>query len=82
MKDYIGKDKDKIKELEEAGVDRINLSLHSLNDNVISIEDARKTFSLANDPKRFVEFDEEKCIHGYCDPMRKIIEEEFKEIFV
>ena len=52
------------------------LMLHVVNDSVIPIEHARYTFSLANEPKEFVEFDEEECNHGYCEPMRIFIEKE------
>ena len=55
------------------------LMLHAVNDSVIPIERARYTFSLANGPKEFVEFDEKECNHGYCEPMRIFIEKELGE---
>lgn len=57
------------------------LMLHAINDSVIPIEDARYTFSLAGEPKKFLEFDESECKHGYCKPMHDFIEEELSESF-
>lgn len=57
------------------------LMLHSLNDNVIPIKDAKETFSQAKKPKKFVEFNESECIHGYCKPMHPYIKNELKLIF-
>ena len=36
------------------------LMLHSINDSVIALSDARNTFILAGEPKKFVEFNERK----------------------
>ncbi len=55
------------------------LMLHSVYDNVISIDDARKTFSLAREPKRFVEINSVGCVHGYCKDMLQAIEEELRK---
>ncbi len=57
------------------------LMLHAVNDNVVPLKDARATFSLAQEPKKFQEFSEKDCIHGYCDPMRQEIEEELHLAF-
>ena len=57
------------------------LMLHAINDSVISIDDARYTFSLAGEPKKFVEFNETECKHGYCNPMLEYIERELKKAF-
>lgn len=57
------------------------LMLHAVNDSVVPFEDARYTFSLAGEPKKFVDFEEPECSHGYCDPMRKALEEELALIF-
>ncbi|MEK6844169.1 MAG: acetylxylan esterase [Nanoarchaeota archaeon] len=62
-------------------VPRRLLMLHSTNDKVIPIADARYTFSLASEPKRFVEFNETVCLHGYCEPMYDYIEEELGKVF-
>jgi len=57
------------------------LMLHSVFDNVISIDDARKTFSLAREPKRFVEINYAGCVHGYCKEMLQAIEDELRTSF-
>ncbi len=57
------------------------LMLHAINDTVIPIADARYTFSLAQEPKKFVEFSEPACSHGYCEPMRSHIQEELALAF-
>lgn len=57
------------------------LMLHAVNDSIVSIEDARYTFSLAGEPKQFVEFSEKECNHGYCEPMKKFIKDEISIIF-
>ena len=57
------------------------LMLHSINDKVIPIADARYTFSFAFEPKTFIEFNETECLHGYCEPMRDYIEKELKKTF-
>jgi len=56
------------------------LMLHALNDSVIPIEDARITFSLAKEPKKFVEVGG-KCNHGYCKEMKEYIIKELGEMF-
>ncbi len=58
------------------------LMLHAVNDNVVLLKDARTTFSFAQEPKKFLEFSEKECIHGYCDPMKQDIEEELHSAFV
>lgn len=57
------------------------LFLHSIHDNVIPIEDAKKTFELSGGEKRFVEVSGEGCVHGYCEGMRESIEEELGLMF-
>lgn len=57
------------------------LMLHSINDSVISLAEAQRTFLLAKEPKEFVQFNDSECIHGYCKPMKGFIMEELKEIF-
>ncbi len=57
------------------------LMLHAVNDSVISIEDARNSFLLAKEPKKFIEFDEKECLHGYCKPMHDSIRDELREAF-
>ncbi|MFH1447612.1 MAG: alpha/beta fold hydrolase [Candidatus Micrarchaeota archaeon] len=49
------------------------LMIHSRNDNIIIIENAERTFSFANEPKRLVYVDCE--MHGYCDEMSEELEE-------
>jgi hypothetical protein len=39
---------------------------HSVNDNVVSLSDAMKSILLAGEPKKFNEYKEEGCVHGYC----------------
>lgn len=57
------------------------LMLHAINDSVIPIEDARNSFLLAKEPKKFIEFREKECLHGYCKPMLGFIEAELNEAF-
>lgn len=57
------------------------LMLHSANDTVISLREAEATFSLAKEPKKFVQFSDPECIHGYCKPMKGFIADGLKEIF-
>lgn len=57
------------------------LILHSINDNVIPISNAEYTFSLAREPKKFVELSEKECIHGYCKQMYDFIKEELRIAF-
>ncbi len=57
------------------------LMLHAINDSVIPIADARYTFSLAKDPKKFIEFADKECKHGYCKPMHEAIKEELRNSF-
>ncbi len=45
------------------------LMIHSSKDNVVQLENAKRTFSFANEPKRFVEVSCET--HGYCPEMRE-----------
>ncbi|MFA6072576.1 MAG: acetylxylan esterase [Candidatus Woesearchaeota archaeon] len=47
------------------------IMIHSTNDTTISINDAKFTFSLANEPKIFYSIEE--CNHGYCDKMFPIL---------
>lgn len=57
------------------------LMLHAVNDLVIPISDAKYTFSLANEPKRFVDFSEKECTHGYCKQMYNFIRDELALAF-
>lgn len=45
------------------------LMLHSVNDSVIPIEQAKYTFSLAAEPKQFIAINVSGCVHGYCPEM-------------
>lgn len=53
--------------------------LHSLNDSMIKLEDAKITFNLANEPKNFFQVD--KCAHGYCDAMYDELKKDLAEMF-
>jgi len=57
------------------------LMLHSVNDTVIPLGDAQRTFSFAKEPKKFVQFSNPECIHGYCKPMKGFIRDELEMIF-
>ncbi|MBI2650397.1 acetylxylan esterase [Candidatus Woesearchaeota archaeon] len=43
--------------------------MHNLHDNIIPINSAISTYSLAQQPKRFVLVNDTSCNHGYCDSM-------------
>jgi fermentation-respiration switch protein FrsA (DUF1100 family) len=49
------------------------LMLQGDNDSIVSLEDAKYTFNLAKEPKKF--FIAKGCGHGYCENMS----EEFKK---
>jgi len=51
------------------------LMLHALDDNVIPIEQAKYTYSLALEPKTFLVVNVSSCIHGYCPEMKNTIQE-------
>ena len=53
--------------------------LHSLNDNMISINDSKETFSLTKEPKKFYEV--KNCAHGYCDEMYNELKDDLKTLF-
>ena len=53
--------------------------LHGSNDTSVKVDDAKITFSIAKEPKKF--FIAEGCGHGYCDKMNDTIIKGFKEIF-
>ncbi|MBS3075593.1 alpha/beta hydrolase [Candidatus Pacearchaeota archaeon] len=53
--------------------------LHCKEDNVVPISDAEKTFSIANEPKKFKVF--ENCFHGYNPVMKVEMEKDLREIF-
>lgn len=55
------------------------MMIHAVNDSVIPLEEARYTFSLAQEPKKFVEVGD--CNHGYCEVMKVYIQEELDLIF-
>lgn len=55
------------------------LMVHSANDSIIPIDMAKKTFSNALEPKKFVTVG---CkTHGWCDEMAPMMKEEMKAIF-
>lgn len=54
--------------------------LHGSNDTKVKADDAKLTFSIAKDPKKF--FIAEGCGHGYCEEMDDVLREGFKEIFL
>ena len=43
--------------------------IHNINDKNIPISSAVKTFSKAQEPKRFIYVNDTSCNHGYCDSM-------------
>ncbi|PIN88927.1 hypothetical protein COU57_06965 [Candidatus Pacearchaeota archaeon CG10_big_fil_rev_8_21_14_0_10_32_14] len=54
--------------------------LHGSNDTVIPLKDARETFALAKEPKKF--FVAQNCQHGYCEAMYDELKNDLKEIFM
>jgi len=55
------------------------IMIHGTNDTTVPLESARFTFNLAKEPKKF--FIAEGCGHGYCDAMKKDLENSLNEIF-
>jgi dienelactone hydrolase len=53
--------------------------LHSSNDTTIPISDAKITFALAKDPKKFDEIT--TCSHGYCEGMYEMLKGDLMEMF-
>jgi fermentation-respiration switch protein FrsA (DUF1100 family) len=53
--------------------------LHATNDTVIPMQNAKYTFNLANEPKKF--YIAEGCGHGYCDAMYNALKEDLFEMF-
>lgn len=53
--------------------------LHSLNDSMIPLKDAKTTFNLAKEPKKFYEVKD--CNHGYCEEMYEELKEDLRIIF-
>ena len=43
--------------------------MHNINDGKITIQSAINSFSLAQEPKRFIYVNDTNCNHGYCDSM-------------
>ncbi|MEM0465662.1 MAG: alpha/beta hydrolase [Candidatus Pacearchaeota archaeon] len=66
-------------------VDRISpnyfFMLHSVNDSVVTLESAKKTFNKANEPKNFSIYDDKSCMHGFCEKMYPDIVKYLKIIF-
>lgn len=58
---------------------RLLIMLHGSNDTKVKADDAKLTFSIAKEPKKF--FIAEGCGHGYCDKMNEAITGGFEEIF-
>jgi hypothetical protein len=54
--------------------------LHGNNDTTININDAKITYNLAGEPKRF--FTADGCGHGYCDVMYDELKEDLRLIFI
>lgn len=52
---------------------------HGTNDTMVSMDDAKITFNLAKEPKKF--FTAEGCGHGYCDKMYDNLKESLKILF-
>ena len=53
--------------------------LHGTNDSTVHIDDAKFSFNLAKEPKRF--FTAEGCKHGYCDKMEEELKEDIRALF-
>jgi hypothetical protein len=53
--------------------------LHGNNDTMVSLDDAKKTFDIAKEPKKF--FVADGCGHGYCNNMEDELREDLKKIF-
>ena len=49
------------------------------NDSIVNINDARATFALAKEPKRF--FVAHGCGHGYCNEMYDELKEDLRLMF-
>jgi len=43
--------------------------MHNVNDNIVPLSSAIKTYSKAQEPKRFVLVNDTTCNHGYCESM-------------
>lgn len=57
---------------------RIMFMIHGTNDTTVPIENAKKTFNLAKEPKKFYSI--EGCKHGYCDKMNASLKESLAEM--
>jgi fermentation-respiration switch protein FrsA (DUF1100 family) len=53
--------------------------IHSENDTMVNIADARITFDLAKEPKKFYAVTD--CGHGYCEKMHDDLKEALKIMF-
>ncbi len=53
--------------------------IHCINDSVVKLEDAEKSFSIAKEPKKLKIF--ENCAHGYNPIMRDELRSDLKDIF-
>ncbi|MEK6918315.1 MAG: alpha/beta hydrolase [Nanoarchaeota archaeon] len=53
--------------------------LHSSNDTMIPISDAKTTFNIAKEPKKFYEVS--GCPHGYCQEMWEMLKSDLQELF-
>jgi uncharacterized protein len=64
-------------------IDRISpnyvFMLHSSNDTTILLKDAKITFDLAKDPKKFYEIT--TCPHGYCEAMYEELKSDLNVVF-
>ena len=52
--------------------------IHNLNDKNIPIQSALNSFSLAQEPKRFIYVNDTSCNHGYCNSMHEGLVEGIK----
>jgi len=43
--------------------------IHAINDSIVPISSAARTFSKAQEPKQFALINDTSCKHGYCDAM-------------
>jgi len=56
------------------------IMIHSQNDKVIPLEDAKITYNLAKDPKDLIILNE--CNHGYCDEMILYVNKSLNELIL
>lgn len=54
--------------------------IHNVNDPTIPIQNAKITFTKAQEPKQFYAVDNSSCTHGYCDAMYNYLKDSLQKI--